>query len=259
MSVYANNGTSNVDWYCKSDLSYTCYNAHLECNMCFPSFYNNDSFCPGISPFQFDDISGNWYYATSDCIIPKDSIPIPSLSCRITTKDTCIVTRTNKYSSRDVVCDPKYTYCVIQATTDFPIVFPTVFECPNETCDSCKIHCDGYDSCSGATIKGYNCTTLEIHIGSEQTNMTIYAPGNYGELIVFTQTTGSAVSFYNNYVLSVPGTKNMAFNLGKCSDCRNNMLDGSHVAEYMNVSCNEIAICSGSKIICPNDANCNIN
>eukprot|EP01084_Bolivina_argentea_P189412 325729_1 len=91
--------------------------------------------------------------------------------------------------------------------------------------------------------------------------MAIYAPGNGGELKIFTHFAGEEIEILNNYIYSAPGTKNMIINFEESSNCALNTIDGTHVTNYMNVSCNKYADCVSSNITCPilTDAHCNID
>eukprot|EP01084_Bolivina_argentea_P009451 17642_1 len=252
VNVFSMNGTSNVNWYCNVASAKSCKRSSLSCG-------NLEN--PNNSSLIWDSYNG-WYYAASNCVFPTDSFILPPLSCAFTTEDRCIITKSNDEHSRDVICDPKYEHCEIHTTVSIKEYEITNWEliCSNSEsgkCISCRIYCDDLNSCSGATIIGNNCALLEINIKSIQQNITIYAPGN-GQLQVSTHSTDYS-SFFNNRIYSVVDTKNMIFNFGTCDICMNNLINGSYVTEYMNLSCNEYAVCAESTVICPNDASCNID
>eukprot|EP01084_Bolivina_argentea_P261194 441295_1 len=252
MTVYAVNGTSNVNWHCRSDLHKECYGSKLLCG---------DQTNPKRSTKKWDSVQG-WYYDSPDCV--ADFTGLPDLSCQYTTGDTCIIIRdTYPDYSRDLFCDPQYPYCQITMSGSPYIngVVESVIKCPNETCISCVIDCEDPYTCDSVTIQGYNCELLKVNIrSSNQKNMSIYAPGNDGELILVSEFVSDFVpDFYNSRVFSKPGTKNIDLRFGGYGLFHNNIINGTFVTNYLNVSCIGVVWCAYSQIICPNDAACFID
>eukprot|EP01084_Bolivina_argentea_P249116 416898_1 len=255
MNIFAFNGTSDIDWHCQKNLSKICSGATLSCQ-------TDVGF--NMSPWKWQYNIG-WYYDTFDCVVPIDYFNPPPISCSLTTTDSCIIIHDTNgyYYYRDIQCDGNYQNCQIEILADNP-KYPTniqhSFKCPNETCISCIIHCYDTYTCSYATIYGYNCKLLEINVQSTHMGMTIYAPGNGGELRVLTHDVdGKYVSFYGeNYIYSVPGTKGILVNFDETMGAKNMIVNGTHVTEYLNISCKGYGHCQYWDIICPIAAICNI-
>eukprot|EP01084_Bolivina_argentea_P287365 493083_1 len=249
--VYGVNGTSNVNWYCRSDMPRECDGSHLFCGS-----WSNRTY----SAWKWDGTI--WYLKTPNCV---QNFVIPLLSCTVTTDDTCIIFRGSNDYSRNILCNDQYPNCEIRAAGSIQDTFqdintvPLDYYCPPKTCDSCIISCDEENSCTKATIWGYQCKTLEINIKSKHNSMTIYAPGNDGELTIFVHWTQELPYFERNNIYSMQGTKNMIFNFKNCYDCSDNMINGSFVTQNLTMVCDGIANCRESNIICPNDAKCNIH
>eukprot|EP01084_Bolivina_argentea_P003078 5752_1 len=245
MSVFAAGGTANVDWHCQDDPN-TCLSATLRCK---------DETNPLISYWVWDSMF-KWHYDNPDCV---DSWEYPPLTCTRSFSDVCIVTKSEEFAKRNVTCDPRYKYCLIQVETTINSESNMIYECPTGLCEGCTVDCTAAYSCTYSTIHGNNCSKVEINIKEIQGLMTVYAPGNGGELTFASFLTGSQYVLYSSTILSVPGTKNMLLNFGECRHCAGNTYDGRHVTDYMNVSCNRYSRCISNKIICPNDAHCNID
>ncbi len=160
-------------------------------------------------------------------------------------------------SSRNIKCQDDLINCVVelgdQLTKEWPKL-ASIVHCPSSECSSCVIQCMSPYGCYGITILGYNCSLLQINITApNQENATIYAPGSGGDLRLWGNY--SDTSYEWGEIYSSPGTRNIILDFNDLG--RYNIIHGEYVTDYLNITC--IGGCLGSTIICPNDANCNID
>eukprot|EP01084_Bolivina_argentea_P256425 431729_1 len=248
LSVFAMD-VSRVNWYCRPDIARSCYNARLWCGN-----YTHQTY--SVWKWDFAMI---WYLDSPNCAV---NFSIPALSCLFTTSDTCIIIRNIEQYSRDLICDSKYPHCQVQVKGIIDLIDTKklIIKCPSQLCNSCIISCEEQGSCHNVTIMGYSCKTLVINIKSEQRYMTIYAPDNGGSLYIFTHYINEEVSFFKSHIYSTIGTKNMIFDFAECSQCWYNIINGSHVINHLNMSCDgSYGSCVGTHIICPSRGNCNVD
>eukprot|EP01084_Bolivina_argentea_P005684 10720_1 len=263
MYVYAEYGTSIVNWYCDGLYRRECFDSQLGCN----NISN-----PSYSEWKWDDLN-KWHYLTGDCV--EDWIP-PFVTCEYTTIDTCSINEEYMEESRIIKCSDDLTVCKIElgsaknTAKTWPRELHSEIHCPSLECDDCIIQCINDNTCIGMTIYGYNCSVLQINVrGSNvggtnwhfvnQTATIIYAPGNGGELQLLTDFEDNLNVGIFAHIYSVPGTKNMVIDYSDCSEvCRQGFIDGTYVTDYLNFTCGA-SDCTFTNIICPNDANCNID
>eukprot|EP01084_Bolivina_argentea_P136218 239912_1 len=260
MIVNKTEATSNINWYCDNSVSNACLNAKLECN-----YISKDS----ISLWTYD-ASHNWRYNTADCVTKAPAW----ITCDWRSFDTCYISRSYLDIPHTIQCAGDVSHCLVKLgedkfweANDWPVFGRHIIHCPSSSqaqCGSCIIQCINDYACYNITIYGNNCLSLVVHFKAfKQDWTTIYAPGNGGGLTVFTNFTRGYPGvifhpmFANGNIFSQPGTKYIVAFFHDSAAV--NIIDGTYVTDYLNLTCGPTARCEHNTIICPNDASCNIH
>eukprot|EP01084_Bolivina_argentea_P142656 250603_1 len=230
MIVSAEGDTSNVDWYCSSDLDTVCSYAMLISYI--------DSVGQNLK-WAYDYFDQLWYYYDETSNI---SCNWPDID-----NDTCIIYPSD--IGRDVECDPELSNCEINVLGY--LQYSTI-HCPTNDCQWCIVNCFPESICKGLVIKGYDCELVSILAtvdGTAYENCTIYAPGNGGTLEI----TGG---MSDSIIYSQLGTENIVITQTTLY-VRHNIIDGQYISGDLNVTCN--GSCDEYYIMCgANNTNCNI-
>eukprot|EP01084_Bolivina_argentea_P270435 459844_1 len=251
MTVDVRRRTSDINWYCNNSIPITCVDANLQCGD-----INNANY----TLWKYNAFN-EWYYANGDCVTNWTA---PVITCDIKTDDTCYIIRHYLDTSRTISCVNDLTDCLIQlgdiqSTKDWSRGLQSIIHCPSSIeCNSCIIQCNSDFACWGVTIHGHNCSSLQVNFKTRRHHyVTIYAPGNGGDLHVLSYIEGRYTSLQDSSIYSSPGTKNIFINFDHQAGY--NFIDATYVTGYLNYTCGKNGDCMYNEIICPNDASCNID
>eukprot|EP01083_Nonionella_stella_P298190 1012415_1 len=249
MNVYAEGGVSDVNWLCDDTKPSACFESTLQCDNSSDEIF---------SELVWDYIN-KWHYDTDDC---DPFWTQSSITCTFTSEDTCYISKEMMDTSQPIQCQEHLPNCQIilgdnEGTNTWSYRLESIIHCPSSECDECIINCISKYACTGITIFGHKCSILQVNSKASSSSLHIFAPGAGGDLIVTTDPGRSYSSLSDSEIYSVPGTRNIIMDLNGWDS--SNHINGTYVSNDLNLTCGTNAVCYRSNVICPNDANCNID